>query len=380
VAALETAFSQLSASSQQNNSASLTLDSIGTNLLRNSSFEQDDGSGKPRQWNYQLDSTTGNTYKSAEGIHSGSYGLKFQGGGTGNFGISQPTSKTVPGRTYTFSTYIKAVNVKNVTVRLGFWNEYANTRGTMKNFTFSGTKDWTRITMTATTSGIITDTSNWFPLIEILGLTQGNIYLDDAMLGEGSVLADYNSALAQSSTGGLGDGAINASTNGDLTPAVNGVGNLGVSGDAWASLTLSSASIDNNGNLSLNGGATIGGAETITGNLTEKSNASITGTLGVTGATTLSSTLSVASGTTVGSTYAGVTAPTNGLAVVGNVGIGTSSPGFKLELAGTSHFTGAATLDSTLFVGGTATFNSVASSAGTSLCISSSNQIVSCAT
>jgi peptidoglycan hydrolase CwlO-like protein len=46
----------------------------------------------------------------------------------------------------------------------------------------------------------------------------------------------------------------------------------------------------------------------------------------------------VAGGASLGSTYAGYTAPTNGLIAEGNVGIGTTSPGYKLEV-----YTGSAT-------------------------------------
>ena len=79
-----------------------------TNLLHNSSFEQE-SNGQPRDWNYQLDSTTANTFISQEGNRSGIFGLKFFGGSVGNFGISQPNVKTVPGRIYTFYGHILTV-------------------------------------------------------------------------------------------------------------------------------------------------------------------------------------------------------------------------------------------------------------------------------
>ena len=76
------------------------------NLIRNSSFEVGTG-GKPSQWNYVLESTDSNTYQSGESLRSGKYGLKFDGrGSTFHYGISQPVTKTVPGRTYTMSLYM----------------------------------------------------------------------------------------------------------------------------------------------------------------------------------------------------------------------------------------------------------------------------------
>src|SRR6266571_7703898 len=139
-----------------------------TNLLHDSSFEQE-GDGKPQNWNYQLDSSAGNTFISREGNRSGAFGLKFTGGGTGNFGISQPDVKTIPGRTYTLSLYIKYINAPKITIRLGFWNEYHNKEGQMKSYSFSGTQDWTRISITTITPGVITDPNNEFPMIEIEG-------------------------------------------------------------------------------------------------------------------------------------------------------------------------------------------------------------------
>ncbi|SRR6266446_3381419 len=86
--------------------SSAKVHTTAVNLLKSSSFETEVG-GKPRGWFYLLDSNTANTYTSPEGNRSGASGLKFVGGGTGNFSIAQPDTKTVSGRTYTFSAHIK---------------------------------------------------------------------------------------------------------------------------------------------------------------------------------------------------------------------------------------------------------------------------------
>lgn len=263
------------------------LNATSDNLLRNSSFESESG-GKPRQWNHQLDSTSGNTFRSAEGIRSGSYGLKFKGEGNGNLGISQPDVKTTPQRTYTFSTYIKVVNAPKVTVRIGFWDEYNNKRGTMKDFTFTGTKDWSRIHMTTTTPGTITDHKNWFPMIEILGLKSGSIYIDDVKLEEGNVLTAYNTASAKTSHTSLGDGSILSSTDGDLYPAQSGVGSLGLSNNKWEDLFISDdASIGDelsvSGNLDVTGNITIKGTQTVTGGTTISGSQTVSGDLAING-------------------------------------------------------------------------------------------------
>jgi hypothetical protein len=242
---------------------------VGTNLLRNSSFEQDGSGSKPSYWNYQLDSTTGNTFTSAEGIHSGSYGLKFVGGtGAGNgldLGISQPDAKTVPGRTYTLSAWIKIVNVSSVAIRIGFWDEQNNRYADMKTFNYQGIFDWKRISMTTTTAGLITDSKNYFPIIEVRGLKDGSVYMDDVQLEEGNALTAYNSASAYTSSVIPGNGSILAGVGGNLYPATTGVGQLGTSTNEWNSLYLSGASIDSSGNINSNGNLNVSGTATASG-------------------------------------------------------------------------------------------------------------------
>ena len=234
IGALETKLSQLSFLQSQNNFNVSTLDSAGVNLLRNSSFETGGENNLPSQWKTQLDSSVSNTFLSKEGIHSGNFGLKFLGGGTGNFGISQPDGRTTPQRTYTLSLYVKVVNAASTTFRLGFWDEYNNKEGNFKNFSFSGTQDWKRISMRITTPGIITDSKNYYPMIQVQGLKSGNIYIDDVQLTEGSVLTVYNTAAAKGGGGvTLGDGSILASNDGNIYPAQSGVGSLGTTSNQW---------------------------------------------------------------------------------------------------------------------------------------------------
>lgn len=236
-------------------SSPLTLSSEKTtnvNLIKNSSFEKE-SNGQPRGWSYLLDSITSNTFLSQEGNRSGTYGLKFVGGTNDNLGLMQPTTKTVPGRTYTLSAYVKVVNASSHIIRLGFWDEYHNKEGEIKDITFSGTKDWTRISLTVTTPGVITDTTNEFPLIEVIGLSKGTVYLDDVQLSEGNDSSVYNSAQAKAGTvAALGDGSVSFSTDGTIMPTYAGEGQLGTTTNPFSALYLSSASIDSSGNLWIN--------------------------------------------------------------------------------------------------------------------------------
>src|SRR3989344_1396174 len=235
----------------------------GDNLVRNSSFEVSDSNDTPRYWSYQLDSSYGNTFKSAEGIRSGKYGLKLQGGSHGGLGISQPDTKLEAGRSYVLSLYVKAVNVGNATLTFGFWDEVANARGTMKSVNYSGTKDWHRVSLVVTHADLSDKGKKWFPLIEVNNLGTGNIYIDDVQLSEGTVLSSYNSDLGDDAGQLLAGGAVLVDNNGNIFPAKTGMGGLGTRANKFKELILSKASINEDGGMTLVGPATLKGGVTL---------------------------------------------------------------------------------------------------------------------
>ncbi|MFA9288282.1 MAG: MerR family DNA-binding transcriptional regulator [Weeksellaceae bacterium] len=254
-----------------------TLALTAKNIIKNPSFEAANGT-VPRQWTYTLSSTQDTTVQTQEGIHSGYRGLKFIGAtedGKGRYlGISQPSTETVPDRNYTFSLYVKHTNVKNTArLRIGFWNKYTNKYTSINSYEIYGTKDWSRIYFSTKTDGIITNSSNWYPVIEVQNLKDGAIYIDDVQLEEGSIETDYASTFAypEFSIAG-GDGSILGAPNGDIYPAASGYGSLGKVNNRWEALYLNNATIDTNGNitaknLTVTSGQAIGGDLTVNGAL-----------------------------------------------------------------------------------------------------------------
>ncbi|MBI4035252.1 MAG: carbohydrate binding domain-containing protein, partial [Candidatus Chisholmbacteria bacterium] len=271
----------------------------GENLIRNSSFEVSDSGDAPRLWRYQLDSSTGNTYKSAEAIRSGKYGLKFQGGSHGGLGISQPETKLEAGRSYVLSVYVKAVDVGGATLDLGFWDEVANAKATIKSFNYTGTKDWHRVSLVVDHPALSDQGKKWFPWIEVSNLGTGNLYIDDVQLNEGTVLSAYNSDLGDDAGQILGGGAVLVDNNGNVFPAKDGVGELGTSGAKFKALTLSKASIDKDGNMTVDGTSTLKGSVTLgdESSDTVTINGQIAGASTVTGGSTFNDDVKLSFGT-----------------------------------------------------------------------------------
>lgn len=237
-----------------------------TNLLRNSSFEES-SDGAPRQWRYQYDSTSGNTFTTVEAIRTGAQGLKFVGGGTGNFGISQPSAKAVERRNYAFSVWVKPVNTDAHTIKLSFWDEVNNKEAKSKTFNLSGTKEWSRLVFQIENKDTWNG-KNWFPMITVNGLGSGALYIDDAQLEEASSYTSYHfvgGGALQSHVSILGDGSVEIDSHGNIYPAVDGIGALGTGGSKFQELKLSKASINKDGDLDLSGGLTVNGNSTLKG-------------------------------------------------------------------------------------------------------------------
>lgn len=239
------------------------------NLLRNSSFEESSDDA-PRQWNYQLDSNSGNTKTSAEAYRSGSQGLKVVGGGTGNYGVSQPAAKMIERRDYAFSVWVKPVNTDPHTIKLSFWDEVANKEAAAKTFSFSGTKEWSRIVFQISNKNGWNG-KKWFPMIMVNGLGSGSLYLDDAQLEEASSYTPYHftgGGATQSFVSMLGDGGVEIDAHGNIYPAVNGIGGIGTGDNKFSEIKLSKASIDKDGTLTLNGDLTVNGNSSLKGTYT----------------------------------------------------------------------------------------------------------------
>jgi hypothetical protein len=234
------------------------------NLLRNSSFEANN-SGQPRLWTYYNQSTEKNTFVTQEGVHTGGNGLKFAGSASSPYlGIYQPEVKTDWNKAYSLSAWVKVLNAPQISIRLGFWDKLNNQRAGVKEFEVSKTADWFRISTT-----VDNDTTwqgkTWFPLIEIYGLTQGSVYLDDIQLEESAGPTFYH-ALSGAL---LGDGSITTDAQGTIYPTQDAVGDLGKSGGRWRKLQLFQASINEDGNASFAGSLSAG---SINSNLTPNAN------------------------------------------------------------------------------------------------------------
>jgi hypothetical protein len=127
------------------------------------------------------------------------------------------------------------------------------------------------------------------------------------------------------------------------------------------------------GTVGISGAATLASTLAVTGAATFSSTIASAGNITVTKSTTDATQVSVSNSNGKVSLYTGsnrgvysdtnsswviATNGTNTFTMIGNLGVGTSTPSYKLHVAGTMYASGAATLASTLAVTGAATFSS----------------------
>ncbi len=249
----------LSGETEEANPTYLSITS--ENLIRNSSFESGENK-KPRQWEYILESNNANSIQSQETVRSGKFSMEFVAKDAPQLGISQPVTKTIPGRTYNLSLYIKTQHIdQGTTLRLGFWNEYTNTYAAMDEIRLSSNTGWYRVSTTQKTSGTISDWTNWYPVIEIRNHISGSVFIDDVQLTEGEILIDYSSILAGSPgntiSSIIGNGSVYVTSSGSVFPAENGIGSLGTNANRWEEIYLTNATITKGGDMDLQGSLSI---------------------------------------------------------------------------------------------------------------------------
>lgn len=187
-------------------------------------------------------------------------------------------------------------------------------------------------------------------LLMMTGIAQANTEISTAATNLGIGTTSVSNALSIASTLSVGDPTYTMTT----APS-NGViiqGNVGIGTSSLITRTMvlgSSGSATgfrlnnlNGGkqwdNLSIGNGSTFPVGSWILFNQTDSKSAITATTTENVGIGTFlpSSILSVGGGTSIGASYTnGISAPTDGLIVVGNVGIGSISPGQKLDVQGT---------------------------------------------
>ncbi|MDP2860454.1 MAG: hypothetical protein Q8N98_01935, partial [bacterium] len=252
-----------------------TLDASANNYIRNSGFEMN-STGLPQLWAYLSESTSANTFVNNEAVRAGSFALRFEvkSGGAKNLGVYQPSLSTYFGKPYTISLYIKGKSASSFTLRYGLWDRANNKRVQTKDVRFSGSFDWKRVSQTMDFRGTMTG-KDWYPMLEVVGLSSGNVYIDDIQLEEGTVATLYKGSAGWQASGGvsnLADGAISIDENGNLYPSINYRGSLGIGDYRFGELKLKNATIDSSGTLTLGNDLsadelTIGGKATFNGNV-----------------------------------------------------------------------------------------------------------------
>lgn len=200
------------------------------NMLFNSSFEAGVADHEPRGWTYILDSGADNTKVSNQSIRTGNYSLKFEKGSPDRLlalGVSQPTTKTINGRSYVYRLHVRTFNlVGNPTLRIGLIG--GNAGDVYEDRSLGGTADWTPHSLVYESAAL-----GKYPFIQIMNYQGGTIFVDDvtlsekipltaAILGDAQAYASIANILYQSITK-VGDGAVTVDADGNMYPT-QGVG------------------------------------------------------------------------------------------------------------------------------------------------------------
>lgn len=335
------------------------FDSTTENSIQNSSFELN-ASGVPLKWQYFNFSSGSNTVVTQDAAHTGANVLKFSLDGIKYGGLTQSQSKTRSDSASALSVWVKGSGLSyNGLIKLGFKDDTGK-YAAFQDFYLGGSFGWQRLTVSANAGGL-------YPAIEFRGYSTGSTYLDDWQLTGGRNQIKY----AENKS--FGQGSVETTGKAEIAPVLGGTGSLGTALSRFGSLYLSGATIDSSGNVSISGttiskdikpladkaydlgsssyyyrtvyaqsiiadGTTIGGDQTILGNLTVAgtstlignvsagSNLTVSGTTTLTGLltsnggiTTNNSSINAGTGAISGGSIAGATLTTTGNTSVGGV-------------------------------------------------------------
>ncbi|NMB57232.1 MerR family DNA-binding transcriptional regulator, partial [Candidatus Beckwithbacteria bacterium] len=224
------------------------IDTDTENLIINSSFEQNDN-GQPDFYTLGGNATEGNTYLSQDTSFAGNNALKIEPKMQENYIVSPTYKELKAGKNYTFTAYIKSLQLGKSTISIGYGDE-------KQSYEINGTSTWRMLKFNKSfAENENPDSSKFF--INLKSENGGGaLYLDSLQIETGTIATGFKEKALRS------DGTINVSQN-QIYPVIGNSGSLGTENKPFNELYVSNQNI--NGNLNVKGNTDLEGNVEIDG-------------------------------------------------------------------------------------------------------------------
>ncbi len=226
------------------------IDSDSRNFITNSGFEQN-ASGKALYYIYAEDASEANTFVTQDSSLDGQNALKVILEPNNMIKIQPTYADLFPGKTYTFSLYVKGLGTTDADLTVGYGT-------TMRSYTIAGDSSWQLISVSKHFEPEESPTLDSFSILIQSRDGVGTLYVDNIQLEGGSTVTAYKPSHLTT------DGIIHFSADA-LFPAVADTVSIGTIVKPFQEIVVNEQIINNS--LEVYGDATIDGNLVVSGDI-----------------------------------------------------------------------------------------------------------------